>query len=63
MINKNILLVAFTLVLFASCKKTYKCSCSNTNGTYEAGEVEGTKKQAQKQCQSLGSTQTICDIK
>lgn len=63
MINKKILWVAFTLVLFASCKKNYQCSCSNSNGSYDAGEVEGTKRQAKKQCASLGSGQTTCDIK
>ncbi|MBP7810398.1 MAG: hypothetical protein KA163_13980 [Bacteroidia bacterium] len=63
MINKKILLLAFTLVLFASCKKTYKCECTNSNGSYEAGEVEGTKKQAQKHCQNLSSGSTTCDVK
>ena len=63
MINKKILLVAFALVLFASCKKNYQCSCSNSNGAYDAGEVEGTKRQAKKYCQDLGSGSTTCDIK
>ncbi len=63
MINKKILLVVFTLVLFASCKKTYMCQCTNSNGTYDAGETEGTKRQAKKHCQSLSSGATTCDLK
>jgi hypothetical protein len=62
MINKKIILFAFTLILFASCKKNYKCTCSNENGSYEAGEIEGTKRQAKKQCAKLGSGATACDI-
>jgi hypothetical protein len=62
MINKKIVLVAFSLVLFASCKKTYKCDCTNNYGSYYAGEVEGTKRQAQKQCSKLGSASTKCDL-
>ena len=57
------LLVVFTLVLFASCKKTYMCECSNSNGSYDAGETDGTKIQARKYCKSLSSGATTCDIK
>ena len=63
MINKKIILVACVFVLFASCKKTYQCQCTNSNGTYDAGETEGTKRQAQKHCQSLSGGATTCDIK
>jgi len=63
MINKKSLLIVFVLVLFASCKKTYQCQCTNSNATYESGEVEGTKRQAKKHCQSLSSGGTTCDVK
>ena len=63
MINEKTLLVVFTLVLFASCKKTYQCQCTNSNGSYDAGETEGTKNQAKKHCQSLSSGATTCDLK
>ena len=63
MINKKILLFAFVLVLIASCKKTYQCQCTNSNGAYDSGEVEGTKRQAKKHCQSLSAGATTCDLK
>jgi hypothetical protein len=63
MINKKILLFAFSLGLFVSCKKTYQCQCSNSNGSYDAGETEGTKSQAKKHCKSLSSGSTTCDLK
>jgi hypothetical protein len=62
MINRKIILFVFAVILFVSCKKNYKCTCSNENGSYEAGEIEATKRQAKKQCQSLGSGSTTCDI-
>jgi hypothetical protein len=62
MINKKILLAAFLVVLFGSCKKNYNCKCTNEFGSYDAGEVEGTKRQAKKQCAKLGSGPTTCDI-
>lgn len=62
MINKKIIFFVFTIILLASCKKTYTCNCSNENGSYVAGEIEGTKRQAKKQCQSLSSGSTTCDI-
>lgn len=62
MINRKIILFGFAVILFSACKKTYKCTCSNENGSYEAGEIEGTKRQAKKQCASLGSGATTCDI-
>lgn len=63
MMNKKILLFVLAVVWLSSCKKNYKCSCTNENGTYEAGEIEGTKRQAKKQCASLGSGATTCEIK
>ncbi len=60
--NKKLIFFALTVVLLASCKKTYVCNCNNENGSYIAGEIEGTKRQAKKQCQSLGSGSTTCDI-
>jgi hypothetical protein len=65
MINKKILLVVFTLVLFASCKKDYDCECTNSAGTYVPGDpVEArTKSSANKQCAKLGSSSTTCKAK
>ena len=63
MINKKIVLAAFAFVLLVSCKKTYQCQCSNSNGSYDAGETEGTKSQAKKHCKSLSSGATTCDLK
>jgi hypothetical protein len=51
------------VTVLSSCKKTYICQCTNSNGTYDAGEVEATKNKAKKHCQSLGSGSTSCDIK
>ena len=62
MINKKTILFILTIALLSSCKKNYKCTCSNENGSYEAGEIEGTKRQAKKQCAALGSGATTCDI-
>ena len=63
MINKKIVLIIFAVSLLASCKKTYQCQCTNSNGTYDAGEVEGTKSQAKKHCESLSSGATSCGLK
>lgn len=62
MINKKVIFFAFAVILLAACKKNYTCNCSNENGSYVAGEVEGTKRQAKKQCQALGGGATTCDI-
>jgi len=63
MINKKILLATFVAVSFSSCKKTYQCWCTNDNGSYLAGEIEGTKRSAKKQCAKLGVLPTTCDIR
>jgi hypothetical protein len=59
---KRFILFTFSIVMFTGCKKNYTCTCSNENGSYVAGEVEGTKRQAKKQCAKLGSGPTTCDI-
>jgi adenine specific DNA methylase Mod len=63
MINKKILLAAFVVVLFSSCKKNYECWCTNENGSYYAGEIEGTKRGAKKQCAKIAQVPTTCDIR
>ena len=63
MIKKQFFLVVVLVTSLASCKKTYQCQCTNSNGTYDAGEVEAMKNKAKKHCQSLGSGSTTCDIK
>jgi hypothetical protein len=60
---KKLFLIAAVLIFCASCKKTYQCECTNSNGTYDAGEVEATKNKARKHCQGLSSGSTTCDIK
>lgn len=62
MINKKVILVFFVLSVFASCKKTYQCQCTNSSGTYAAGETEGTKMQAKKHCESLSEGSTTCGL-
>lgn len=64
MINRKIILFAFTLILFASCKKNYRCECTNENGSYYAGEIEDTKRKAKKRCAAIApSPSTTCEIK
>ena len=63
MVKKKILLVAFLGILFSSCKKNYECWCTNENGTYLSGEIEGTKRQAKKQCAQVATSPTTCEIK
>lgn len=59
---KSIIIIGLALGVF-SCKKTYSCECKNSNGTYVAGEKEGTKSQAKKHCESLSSGSTSCYLK
>lgn len=49
--------------LFGSCSKTRSCECKNANGTYAAGEIDGTRSQAKKHCKSLSSSNTECYLK
>lgn len=40
------------------------CECTNSQGTYIAGEVEKTKRQAKKYCkEELSSGETVCKLK
>jgi hypothetical protein len=57
-----IYIIIFSAVGFTSCKKNYVCECKNSNGTYVAGEKEGTRNQAKKYCQDLSSGDTKCNI-
>ena len=61
--SKKLFLSLAVISILVSCKKTYQCACTNSNGTYDAGEVEATKNKARKHCQSLSSGSTTCDIK
>jgi hypothetical protein len=63
MINKKTLLILTVTFILASCKKNYQCQCTNSYGTYDAGEIEDTKRKAKKHCQSLSTSTTTCDIK
>ncbi|MCU0361526.1 MAG: hypothetical protein MUF75_12600 [Bacteroidia bacterium] len=53
----------FLIMSSVSCKKNYTCECVNSNGTYIAGEVEGTKSKAKKHCEGLSSSSTDCVAK
>ncbi len=54
------LLLLFSVV---SCKKNRVCECTNSLGTYDAGEVEKTKSQAKKYCKDLSAGETTCKLK
>jgi hypothetical protein len=58
----KISILIFSVLGFSSCKKTYQCECKNANGSYIAGEKEGTRNQAKKYCQDLSTTDTKCNI-
>jgi hypothetical protein len=59
---KHVLILSLALSAF-SCKKTRTCECKNSNGTYVAGEKEGTRYQAKKYCKSLTNGSTTCYLK
>ncbi len=59
---KSIVIIGLALATF-SCKKTRNCECKNSNGSYLAGEKEGTKSQAKKYCESLSNGSTTCYLK
>lgn len=54
--------IFFALSLI-SCKKERTCECTNSNGTYDAGTVEKTKRQAKKYCEGLSFGETTCKLK
>ena len=60
---RRITYIVLLLVAFTSCKKNRICECTNSNGTYEAGELEATKQQAKKDCKALSEGQTECYLK
>lgn len=61
---KKLLYVIFACGLMAvSCKKTRMCECKNSNGVYDAGEVEATKSKAKKYCSDLSTSSTECYLK
>ncbi len=57
------IIVFLFVVSISSCKKDYICTCSNANGTYDAGDVTSTKNAAKKYCESLSSNDTKCAVK
>ncbi len=65
MINRKTILFAFAVIFLTSCKKDYQCSCTNSFGTYEAGDkvTARTKKKADKLCDDLSGTDTKCSAK
>jgi hypothetical protein len=46
---KNIFLLAL-IISFASCKKDYTCTCTDSNGTSVIFTEKTTKEKAQKKC-------------
>lgn len=60
--RKIITLIMLTLFML-SCKKNRTCECKNSNGTYDAGDVEATKMRAKKYCEDLSDGQTQCYLK
>ncbi len=55
-----VIILVPVIMNLASCKKTYTCECTNSNGTYSAGEVETTKSKAKKHCEGLSTSNTSC---
>jgi len=53
----------FFVLSLVSCKKERTCECTNSNGTYDAGTVEKTKRQAKKYCEGLSFGETTCQLK
>ncbi|HRH11951.1 MAG TPA: hypothetical protein PLU73_10570 [Bacteroidia bacterium] len=60
---KKTILIFVLFWVSTSCKKNRICECKNSNGTYEAGELEATKQQAKKDCKALSEGQTECYLK
>jgi len=56
-------ILVLVIMSLASCKKNYSCECTNSNGTYIAGEVEATKSKAKKHCEGLSTASTDCVAK
>lgn len=64
--RKKIIPALMLLAALTSCKKDYQCQCTNSNGTYDAGDPVSarTKHQATKTCDSeLSSGDTKCSAK
>lgn len=59
---RYILIILFALGIM-SCKKDYTCACTNSNGTYNAGDITTTKSSAKKYCEGLSTQSTKCTIK
>lgn len=57
------IIALFGFLAFISCKKNRSCVCTNSQGIYNAGEVEMTKSQARKYCKGLSSGETTCELK
>jgi hypothetical protein len=61
--SKRFILILVTVSFLWSCKKTYVCECTNSSGSYDAGEITDTKRKAKKQCDKLSSGNTTCALK
>jgi hypothetical protein len=60
---RKMAVIAMFCVVAGSCRKKVQCECSNSNGTYLAGEINDTASKAKKQCESLSTADTRCYIK
>lgn len=65
MILRNIFFGFTFVMLIQSCKKDYQCQCTNSFGTYDAGDkIEArSKNKADKLCNELSSASTTCKVK
>jgi len=63
MIKKTVYILTVFTLIFCSCKKTRVCECKNSNGTYDAGEIDATKFGAKKYCKDLSDGATECYLK
>ncbi len=60
---KSLTILSLFCIFNVACKKNYTCECVNNNGTYIAGEIEGTKRNANKKCSALNTSNSNCKIK
>lgn len=57
------IITLLVLISLVSCKKDRTCECTSSKGTYNAGEVDMSKRQAKKYCKELSSGETTCKLK
>jgi hypothetical protein len=61
--KKTLIVLSLTALLFPACRKNRVCECTNSNGTYDAGEIDATRSQGKKFCKGLSEGQTTCKLK